>query len=217
MTRSENLVTPHGASFSGRVGWGVRPAFIVVDLVRAYTDPDGKFALPDMEPVVEATTTLVGVMRRAGFPIVWTDVMYDESMSDAGLFGKKVPGLATFASGAPGRGGDLVLRPEPGDVRITKNYASSFFGTTLASTLHTAGVDTVLVGGVSTSGCVRATATDALNYGFRPQVVREVCADRSPELHESNLRDLDAKYADVCHLEEAIARVTDLSGLAARG
>ncbi|PBC39391.1 isochorismatase [Rhodococcus sp. ACS1] len=213
MTRTENAATvSHTAPFSGRVGWGRRPAFIVVDLVHAYTDADGMFALPGMEAVVEATETLVGVMRRAGFPIVWTDVRYDETMSDAGLFGKKVPGLAAFAKGAPERSGQLVLQPEPGDVRITKNYASSFFGTSLASTLHTAGVDTVLVGGVSTSGCVRATATDALNHGFRPQVVRETCADRSPELHESNLRDLDAKYADVCHLDEAIARVSALSG-----
>lgn len=210
----ESAAAPHGTSFSGRVGWGIRPAFVVVDLVRAYTDEDGAFTLPGMDAVVDATARLVDVMRRAGFPVVWTDVRFDESMADAGLFGKKVPGLATFANGAPGHGGDLVLQPEPGDIRITKNYASSFFGTTLASTLHTMGVDTVIVGGVSTSGCVRATATDALNHGFRPQVVREVCGDRNSELQESNLRDLDAKYADVCSLDEAIARITEFAGAA---
>lgn len=200
------------APFAGRVGWGVRPALIVVDLVHAYVDEDGVFALPRMEPVVEATARLVAAMRSAGFPIVWTDVRYDRTMLDAGLFGKKVPGLAAFADGAPARSGQLVLKPEPGDVRITKQYASSFFSTTLASTLHTAGVDTIVVGGVSTSGCVRATAMDGLNHGFRPQVVRETCADRTAEVHESNLRDLDAKYADVCHLEEAITRISGLVG-----
>jgi maleamate amidohydrolase len=208
MTATDSL-----APFAGRVGWGTRPALLVIDLVHAYVDDDGVFALPDMDPVVESTARLVAVMREAGFPIVWTDVRYDESMIDAGLFGNKVPGLAAFADGAPGRGGELVLKPEPGDVRITKQYASAFFGTTLASTLHTAGVDTILVGGVSTSGCVRATAMDGLNHGFRPQVVRETCADRNAVVHESNLGDLDAKYADVCTLEDAITRVASLAGV----
>jgi maleamate amidohydrolase len=87
---------------------------------------------------------------------------------------------------------------------VVKQYASAFFGTSLASTLHTAGVDTVVLAGVSTSGCVRATAMDALNSGFRPQVVRDACADRTPAVHESNLADLDAKYADVVGLAEAL-------------
>ncbi|OZD12590.1 isochorismatase [Rhodococcus sp. 06-156-3C] len=206
------ITTDSLAPFAGRVGWGVRPALIVVDLVNAYVDHDGVFALPHMEKVIEATARLVEVMRSAGFPVVWTDVRYDETMVDAGLFGKKVPGLAAFAKGSPKRAGELVLTPEPGDIRITKHYASSFFSTSLASTLHTAGVDTILVGGVSTSGCVRATAMDGLNHGFRPQVIRETCADRTKEVHESNLADLDAKYADVCHLREAITRIDALAG-----
>jgi maleamate amidohydrolase len=90
---------------------------------------------------------------------------------------------------------------------VVKQYASAFFGTSLASTLRVAGVDTVVVTGVSTSGCVRATAMDALNNGLRPQVVREACADRSPALHEGNLADLDAKYADVSELAEALAHL----------
>ena len=90
---------------------------------------------------------------------------------------------------------------------VAKQYASAFFGTTLASTLRAAGVDTVVVAGVSTSGCVRATAMDALNNGFRPQVVRQACADRTPALHDNNLADLDAKYADVVDLPEALAHL----------
>jgi maleamate amidohydrolase len=90
---------------------------------------------------------------------------------------------------------------------VPKQYASGFFGTSLAATLHAAGVDTVVIAGVSTSGCVRATATDALGHGLRPLVVRQACADRSPELHEQNLRDLDAKYADVVDLAEALGHL----------
>ena len=117
---------------------------------------------------------------------------------------RKVPALAAFAEDADGGWGELVLKPAVGEPVIAKQYASAFFGTSLAATLHTAGVDTLVVAGVSTSGCIRATATDALNHGFRPQVVGAACADRTPELHEQNLRDLDAKYADVVDLEEAL-------------
>ena len=198
---------PHGRAFSGRVGWGTRPAVLVVDLVRAYTEPGGPFLLPDPGPAVAATASLVDAARAAGLPVVWTVVRYDRGLADGGLFVRKVPALAAFAEGAGGGWGGLVLTPEPGEPVVAKQYASAFFGTSLAATLHTAGVDTVVIAGVSTSGCIRATATDALGHGFRPQVVRDACADRTPELHEQNLRDLDAKYADVVGVAEALDRL----------
>ncbi|RFU19847.1 isochorismatase family protein [Geodermatophilus marinus] len=198
---------PHGAAFSGRVGWGTRPAVLVIDLCRAYTEPGGPFALPDPGPAVAATAALVGSARAAGHPVVWTAVRYAAGLEDAGLFARKVPALACFADGAPGDWGALALEPAPGEPLVVKQYASAFFGTSLAPTLHAAGVDTVVVTGVSTSGCVRATAMDALNSGFRPQVVREACADRSAAVHEANLADLDAKYADVVDLTEALAHL----------
>ena len=201
------MTGPHGTAFSGRVGWGAAPALIVVDLVRAYTEPDGPFALPDVAPAVAATARLVDAARTGGRPVVWTVVRYAADLSDGGLFVRKVPALAAFADGAPGDWGALTLAPEPGELVVTKQYASAFAGTSLAAALHVAGVDTLVVAGVSTSGCIRATATDALHHGFRPQVVRDACADRSPELHEQNLRDLDAKYADVTHLGEAVSRL----------
>ena len=201
------MSSPHGSGFSGRVGWGSRPAVIVVDLVRAYTDPSGPFAL-DASGAVPATASLVDAARSAGAPVVWTEVRYAPGMADGGLFAQKVPALACFASDAPGGWGELTLKPSPGEVVVVKQYASAFFGTSLASTLHTLGVDTLVVAGVSTSGCIRATAMDALNSGFRPQVVREACADRTPALHENNLADLDAKYADVVALGEALAALT---------
>jgi len=195
---------PHGGAFSGRVGWGARPAVVVVDLVRAYTEPDGPFALPDPGPAVAATASLVAAARAAGAPVVWTVVRYTSGMADGGLFICKVPALAAFAEDAEGGWGELVLKPAAGEPVVPKQYASGFFGTSLAATLRAAGVDTVVVAGVSTSGCVRATATDALNHGFRPLVVRDACADRTPGLHESNLADLDAKYADVVGIGEAL-------------
>mgnify|MGYP002779610560 FL=1 len=202
------MSSPHGSGFSGRVGWGSRPAVVVVDLVRAYTHPDGPFAL-DAGSAVSAAAALVDAARSAGVPVVWTEVRYAAGMADAGRFVHKVPALACFAEDAPGGWGELALEPAPGEVVLVKQYASAFFGTSLAPTLHTAGVDTLVIAGVSTSGCIRATAMDALNSGFRPQVVRDACADRTPAVHEGNLADLDAKYADVVSLEEA------LQGLAA--
>jgi maleamate amidohydrolase len=156
---------------------------------------------------VAATAELVAAARAGGHPVVWTAVRYAADLADGGLFVRKVPALAAFADGAPGEWGRLALTPADGEQVLVKQYASAFFGTPLATTLHTAGVDTVLVAGVSTSGCVRATAMDALNSGFRPQVVRQACADRTAQLHEANLADLDAKYADVCELPEALAHL----------
>ena len=198
---------PHGSGFSGRVGWGARPAVVVIDLVRAYTHPDGPFALPDAQAAVEATAELVETARDKDVPVVWTVVRYAARLADGGLFVRKVPALACFAEDAAGDWGDLALEPMAGELVVVKQYASAFFGTSLATTLHTAGVDTLVIAGVSTSGCVRATAMDALNSGFRPQVVRDACADRAPVLHDSNLADLDAKYADVVGMEEVLAHL----------
>ena len=198
---------PHGSGFSGRVGWGTRPAVLVIDLVRAYTDPGGPFGLPAAGPAVASTQALVDAARAGGRLVAWTVVRYAPGLTDGGLFVHKVPALACFAEDAPGGWGELALKPELGEPVVVRQYASAFFGTSLASTLRVAGVDTVVVAGVSTSGCVRATATDALNHGFRPQVVRQACADRTSAVHENNLTDLDAKYADVCDLAEALAHL----------
>jgi maleamate amidohydrolase len=198
---------PHGSGFSGRVGWGTRPAVVVIDLVRAYTHPDGPFALPEAQAAVEATAELVETARDKDVPVFWTVVRYAPGLEDGGLFVRKVPALACFAEGAAGDWGDLALEPESDEVVVVKQYASAFFGTSFATTLHAAGVDTVVLAGVSTSGCVRATAMDALNSGFSPQVVRQACADRTEALHDNNLADLDAKYADVLDLREALDRL----------
>jgi maleamate amidohydrolase len=203
------MTGPHGAAFSGRLGWGARPALLVVDLVRAYTESEGPFLLPDPGPAVAATGALVDAARAGGHPVVWTVVRYTAGLADGGRFVRKVPALAAFAADADGGWGEIAppLKPGPGEPVVVKQYASAFFGTWLASSLNAIGVDTVVVSGVSTSGCIRASATDALNHGFRPLVVRQACADRSAALHENNLADLDAKYADVIDLDEAVTHL----------
>lgn len=203
------MAGPHGAAFSGRVGWGRRPALVVIDLCRAYTDPDGPFALPGAAAAVDATAALVDAARTAGHPVVWTEVRYRADLLDGGLFARKVPALVAFAEGAPGDWGRLTLAPSAGELVVAKQYASAFFATSLAATLHAAGIDTVVIAGVSTSGCVRASATDALGHGLRPQVVADACADRTVAVHEQNLADLDAKYADVVSLADAVARLSE--------
>lgn len=195
---------PHGPGFSARIGWGARPAVLVVDLVRAYTDPTGPFGLPDAGPAVAATAELVATARAGGHPVVWTVVRYASDLSNGGLFVHKVPALSAFADGAPGGWGELALPPGAGERVVVKQYASAFFATPLAAELRDDGVDTLVVCGFSTSGCVRASAMDALNSGFRPQVVRQACSDRTPGLHENSLADLDAKYCDVVDLGESL-------------
>jgi maleamate amidohydrolase len=211
---------PHGASFAGRVGWGTRPAVVVVDLVRAYTEPGGPFFLGGADPatpgrVLEACAALVGAARPAGVPVIWTGVRYAPDLADAGFFATKVPALACFAEGADGGWGELALAPAADDALLFKQHASAFAGTPLAATLRSRGVDTVVVAGVSTSGCVRATATDALAEGFRPIVVDEACGDRTAALHRQNLADLDAKYADVTDVASALATFSDLAMISA--
>lgn len=204
------MSNPHGAPFAGRVGWGSRPALVVVDLVRAYTEPGGPFFL-DSPTVADRCADLVDGARAAGVPVLWTIVRFTADMGDAGFFAAKVPSLACFAEGAPGGWGELALAPRDGEPVVAKQHASSFAGTSLAATLRARDVDTVVVAGVSTSGCVRATATDASAHGFRPIVVRDACADRSAALHDQNLADLDAKYADVVDLAEAVTNLSQNS------
>ncbi|WP_224391063.1 isochorismatase family protein [Pseudonocardia sp. ICBG1293] len=202
---------PHGAPFSGRVGWGTAPAVVVVDVVAAYTEPDGPFFLGDpatADRVRRGCSAVVAAARAGGHPVVWTVVRYAADLADAGFFAAKVPALSCFAEGAPGGWGRLVLDPAPGETVLVKQHASAFAGTSLAATLRACGVDTVVVAGVSTSGCVRATATDALAAGFRPVVVADACADRDPDVHAHNLADLDAKYADVADLPSTVAQLS---------
>jgi maleamate amidohydrolase len=124
-------------------------------------------------------------------------VVYMPGGADGGLFYQKIPALRAFDAGSPLGAFPPSLQPADNELVISKQYASAFFGTGLAVTLQRMGIDTLVITGLSTSGCVRATALDALQYGFAPFVVREACGDRHPAPHEANLFDLQAKYAEV--------------------
>lgn len=191
------------AGFNQTLGFGRRAALVVIDVCKAYTE-EGSPLFADCQSAVDACGALVDAARANGVPVLWTRVRYQPGGADGGLFYRKVGALACFDEGNPL--GDWVdgLEPADDEVVVTKQYASAFFGTSLASTLAADGVDSVLVCGVSTSGCVRASATDALQHGFRPLVVGDACGDRDAGVHEANLFDLNAKYADVISLDDAL-------------
>jgi len=194
------------AGFRGTLEWGERPAVIVVDVCHAYVDPDS-ILYAGVEDAVESAARLVDAAREAGAPVIFTRVEFAPDGSDGGLFFKKVPALASFVRGNPLA--EFLDRPRPAadEVVVTKQYASAFFGTSLASTLRTMGVDTAVVCGLSTSGCVRATALDALQHGFVPIVVADACGDRHPDPHHANLFDLQSKYAEVMSEADAVAHL----------
>ena len=194
-------------AFDGHLPFGRKPALLIVDFVVAYLDPASPL-YAGVEDALASNERLLAAARKAGIPVLFTNVEYSPGGADGGVFYRKVPALKLFERGSPMGAFPASLQPKDGELVITKQYASSFFGTTLAATLTAMGVDTLLITGLSTSGCVRATALDACQHGFLPFVVREACGDRHPGPHEANLFDLQAKYAEVISETEAIAHIS---------
>jgi maleamate amidohydrolase len=191
--------------FGGALQPGKKPALLLVDVVMAYLTPDCPLYSPRFGTALASCERLTAAARSAGVPVIFTNVVYRAGGADGGLFYKKVPALESFLEGSPLGHFPPSLQPEPGDVVVTKQYASAFFGTSLASTLTAMGIDTLFLTGFSTSGCVRASALDALQHGFVPLVVAEACGDRDERPHDSNLFDLSKKYAEVIGEDHAIA------------
>lgn len=183
--------------FGQRLGFGERPALLVVDLIRAFTDPSWPLG-SDLTEVLARTQELVQSAHDSGVTVFYSTVRYDDpEMRDAGVWGAKMTGAATLKAGTGGSDIDETLTVDERDVVFVKKYASCFFGTDLGSRLVSARVDTLIIAGATTSGCVRASAVDAVQNGFRPIIVREAVGDRSVSAHEQSLFDLDAKYGDV--------------------
>src|SRR6476619_3830423 len=197
--------------FAGRSGYGKSPVLLVVDFINGFTDPStplgGNFAWE-----IKATRQLQEAFRRGKLPIIYTTIAYAPDLRDGGIFVKKVPSLAILQRGSPLVEVDQRIRPAPGERVIEKKYASSFFGTDLDLHLRSHGVDTVIMAGCTTSGCIRASAIDSLQYGYHTIVVREAVGDRAPGPHEANLFDIDAKYADVVPLAEALDYLASFTG-----
>lgn len=176
----------------------------MVDYILGFTDTRSPLA-GKFEPQLRATQRLLAAARRAKLPVFFTTVAYEPGYKDAGVFIKKVPSLRYLKEGTRWVALDPRLRRRPTEILIDKKYASAFFGTALASTLNALRVDTLLVAGCTTSGCVRATVVDGLQHGLRVIVPRECVADRAPGPHEANLVDIDGKYGDVVGLDRALA------------
>jgi maleamate amidohydrolase len=202
--------------FHGRAALGQRPALVVVDINRGFTDPASPLAC-DLDGCVTAIAALLDAFRRAGRPVVFTTVCYDDfGRQAAAVFIEKIPALLVLEPGSEWVQIDPRIAPVDGEPVLSKYFASAFFGTTLASLLSTAGCDTVVVTGASTSGCVRATALDALQHGYRVVVPREAVGDRNPAAHEANLYDIDAKYGDVVSVADVMAHLEVIVGAHAR-
>ena len=193
--------------FEGRLQPGTRPALLIVDVVEAYLTQGSPLFMETAAAAKDSNRRLADAARGAGVPVIFTNVQYQPGGGDGGVFYRKVPVLAVFDEGSPLGAFPADLTPHAGDRVVTKQYPSAFFGTALAEALHADGVDTLLITGYSTSGCVRASALDAMQYGFVPLVVRDACADRHQGPHEANLFDLQAKYAEVISEAEALAYI----------
>jgi nicotinamidase-related amidase len=183
-------------AFGGSVGLGERPALLVIDLINAFTDPETDLG-SDVSDVVEQTARLLAAFRDHDLPRYFTTVAYEESYGDAGQFIEKVPALRELRLGTDAVEVDDRLAPEGDERVVLKKYASAFFGTDLQTELTTQRVDTLVLAGVTTSGCIRATAVDSLQHGYRTIVPADAVGDRAEGPHHANLFDIDAKYGDV--------------------
>jgi nicotinamidase-related amidase len=195
---------------------GSRPAVLVVDFSCGFTDPECTLG-SDMTDAVEATRRLLDLARAKGLPVVFTTIGYEPSLKDGGLWLQKVPSLGDLQIGGHWVEIDPRLEPREDETIVLKKGASAFFGTNLPAILVSQGVDSVILCGATTSGCVRATAIDLLQYGYPTLVPRECVADRAQAPHEANLFDINAKYADVVPLDEVLDYVGSVQGTVGAG
>jgi maleamate amidohydrolase len=190
-----------------RIGFGQKAALLMIDFMRGYTTEGAPLFAPGVVSAVAESVELLESARRQGIAVVHTNIRYHPGhFADGGIWVKKAPVMKDMVEGNPLAAFCEAVLPRADEVVISKQYASAFFGSSLASMLHAQGIDTVVLAGCSTSGCIRATAVDAVQHGFRTIVVRECVGDRHPAPHEANLFDIDSKYGDVVSKQEAIAQ-----------
>lgn len=197
------------SGFGTQLGYGEKPALLVIDVVDAYHQTDSPL-YAGVEETFRKIVETIDALRALGIPIIFTRVEYQPGGLDGGLFYRKVKALSCFDRGNPLGRFPSDLPVEEQDLIVTKQYASAFFGTSLASTLRTLGCDTTLICGYTTSGCVRASALDALQNGFLPIVIGDASGDRSSMIQEANLFDLQAKYADIVDSRTVISHYTQV-------
>jgi maleamate amidohydrolase len=191
--------------FGQRIGFGDRPALVIIDMVKAFTDQAALLGA-NLDKEIAAIVPLLEAAHDRGVPVIFSTVRYDDAdLKDAGIWALKQKGIMTLRAEDHGWEVDPRLDFRKSDTLLFKKYASCFFGTDLVPRLLAHRVDTLVMTGCTTSGCVRATAVDACQNGFRPMVVREAVGDRSAAAHSQSLFDLDAKYADVVLQQDALS------------
>jgi maleamate amidohydrolase len=196
-----------------RVGWGARSAVIVVDVTNGFTDPDSPVGA-DLTEVIAETNRVLAVARGSGVPVIFTSIAYEDPDVEGGHWVRKIPALRVLRKGTPAVDVDVRLNRKPSEPLIYKCYTSSFFGTHLQALLQHLGVDTVVLCGTSTSGCIRATACDAVQLGFRCIVPESAVGDRAEAPHRANLFDIDSKYADVMSVPEVLKELQRIAAVA---
>jgi len=197
--------------WDGRLGFGKKSALVVIDLLKGYTTEGSPLYAPGVVDACNEAPELIDAARKAGIDIFHTQVRYNEhNFIDGGIWIKKAPVLKCLVESDPLAHFDERVLPAEGETVITKQYASVFFGTSFAATLTAAGIDTLIITGCTTSGCIRATAVDCVQNGFRPICVRECIGDRHSDPHEANLFDINAKYGDVISKAECIEYLNGL-------
>ena len=187
------------------VDWGERPALVLIDMIRGFTDPVCPLG-SDCPEVVAANASLLQVFRERGFPVFFTTVVYHD-VSQARVFRDRLPALDVLTPESAWIQVDPALTPRPDEPVIEKQWASGFFATDLAERLRASEADYLVVTGLTTSGCVRATVVDGLQHDYPVVVPRQAVGDRNPEAHQANLHDMNAKYADVVSLESLLSRL----------
>ncbi len=196
--------------FGKAAGFGRRPVLVVIDLQKGFTDPASPLG-GDYAELVAENRRLIDVCHERGVPVVFTTIYYDKAPAQAAaVFQAKIPSLLVLEEGSAWAEIDERLGMTDKDTLIVKQFASGFWGTNLGSLMAAWQADTAIVTGVTTSGCVRATAVDALQHGYRVIVPRECSGDRAPGPHEANLFDLNQKYADVLANDDVVAYLESL-------
>ena len=189
------------------LGLGARPALVLVDMIEGFTNPDCPLG-SEADEVVAACARLLHVFRQQRLPVFFTTVIYREA-AQARVFRERLPALNVLEPESRWVRVDPRLSPLPAEPLIEKRWASGFFATDLAQRLREAGADSLVVCGLTTSGCVRATAVDGLQHDFPVVVPREATGDRNLQAHEANLFDLNAKYADVVAIEDVLESLAE--------
>ena len=207
---AEDTAVYEKQGFGNRIGFGKKPALLIIDFINGFNDPD-TFGGGNIQDAIDNTAELLAVARHMDMPVVFTSHVYAEDGSEDGVFNLKSPGLAKLKRGSHETKVVDELEPRPGERVLEKHYPSGFSNTDLTGWLAQRGIDTAIITGCTTSGCVRATAVDAMSNGFRPIVPRECSGDRAKGPHEANLFDIDQKYGDVMSLADVMVELDKLA------